>query len=73
MDLSFLQKNYIVVLLLAMLSLASTFILNLIFRHRDEFIYVKTLIISVICSFIAIYIHKFEAVVECIDINPVPF
>lgn len=73
MDLTFLQKNYIVVVALALLSLLSTFFLNLIFKHREEFIYLKTLIVGVICSFIAIYIHRYEAIVECIDINPVPF
>ena len=75
MELTFLQKNYNVVLLLAILAIVITFILNFILPQDEEYkTYLKTVFISIVCSSIVVYIHLYEhSLSEVIDLEPVPF
>lgn len=75
MELAFLQKNYSVVLLLAILAIVMTFTLNLILPQTDQYkSYVKTVLISIVVSSIVVYIHIYENnITEVINLDPVPF
>lgn len=74
MDVSFLQKNYILVVLSVVFSVILTFFLNLALPQKQEDrTYIKAIIVSGIVSAVMIYIHNLDTPVESISLEPVPF
>jgi hypothetical protein len=74
MDVSFLQKNYLVVLLSVFFSLFATFILNLALpQSNEQRSYVKSSLIAGLVSAAIVYIHSLDSVIETINQGPVPF
>jgi hypothetical protein len=74
MDIAFLQKNYLFVPLAILLSVILTFVLNLIFPQPEEKkSYMKTVVISLVISVLAVYIHALSPITESIIMDPVPF
>lgn len=74
MDVSFLQKNYILVLLSVLFAVILTFFLNLILPQKPEDrSYIKSILITGIVSGLIVYIHSLDTPVENIILEPVPF
>lgn len=74
MDVSFLQKNYILVIISIFFSIILTFFLNLVLPQKQEDrTYIKAILVSGIVSAIMIYIHNVESPIESINLEPVPF
>lgn len=74
MDITFLQKNYVLVVLSLILALAVTGITNMLMKQKDEQkTYVKVGITSVLVSGIIVYIHNLLPPIEEIITSSVPF
>lgn len=74
MDVSFLQKNYILVVISVVFSIILTFFLNLVLPQKQEDrTYIKSILVSGIVSSVMIYIHNLEIPIESINLEPVPF
>lgn len=74
MDITFLQKNYVLVILALLFSIFTTFIMNLIIKQKDEEkIYIKTGVSAVLISSIIVYIHTMIPPIEEIITSSVPF
>jgi hypothetical protein len=74
MDVSFLQKNYILVVVSVVFSVILTFFLNLALPQKQEDrTYIKSILVSGIVSAVMIYIHNLDIPVESISLEPVPF
>jgi hypothetical protein len=72
MDISFLQKNYFVVVLVVIFSMIYTTLVNLVTPDKKSD-YIKDIILSVIISGVMVYIHTLEIPIEDISLGPVPF
>ncbi len=74
MDVSFLQKNYLLVAVSIVFSVLLTFFLNLVLPQKQEDrSYIKSIIISGLISGLIVYIHNLDIPVESIILEPVPF
>lgn len=74
MDLSALQKNYLLVPLTILLSFVIIFILNIVNKQKDENkVYHKAAISSAITSALIVYVHTLYPVLEEIIATPAPF
>ena len=74
MDMTFLQKNYLLVALSVILSLIVTSITNLILSQEDESkSYIKSAIVAALVSGVAVYIHSMSPELEKILTEPPPF
>ena len=74
MDVTFLQKNYLVVFLSVILAFVVTVITNLMLKQTDESkSYVKTGIVAILVSGLVIYLHTLDGISEHIIMDPVPF
>jgi uncharacterized protein YacL len=74
MDISFLQKNYLLVFVAILLSLGLTAILNLVLtQNNQEKSYIKTAAVAGIITGIVIWIHNMESPIEPISLDPAPF
>lgn len=73
MDITFLQKNYLFVLLSLILALILTAVMNLGIGEKDRDSYIRTAIISVVISSLAVYIHTLVPTIEEIAVTPPPF
>ena len=74
MNLSVLQKNYMLVPLAILLSFIVVFVLNLINKQKDENkVYSKTAVSSAITAAAIVYIHNLYPVIEEIISTPAPF
>jgi hypothetical protein len=74
MELSFLQKNHLLILVSIVLSLVITFVTNLLLPQQEENkSYIKAAILAAIVSGLAVYIHLLTPELETIITEPVPF
>ena len=74
MDITFLQKNYVLVILSLVLAFVVTGITNMLMKQEDEKkTYVKVGITSVMISGIIVYIHNLLPPIEEIITSSVPF
>jgi uncharacterized membrane protein len=74
MDLSFLQKNYLLVILSILLTVFVIFISNLIAPQKDEEkVYKKAIISSLLVSIAIVYVHNMTPYIEEIISSPPPF
>lgn len=74
MNLSVLQKNYILVPLAVLLTFIIVFVLNLVNKQQDENkVYSKAMISTAITAAMIVYIHNLYPVLEEIISTPVPF
>lgn len=74
MDVAFLQKNYLLVALSVILSIVVTSITNLFLSQEDESkSYIKSAIVALLVSGVAVYIHSVNPDLEKILTEPVPF
>lgn len=74
MDLAFLQKNYLLVALSVILSIILTSITNFLLSQEDESkSYIKSAIVAILVSGLAVYIHSVNPELEKILTEPVPF
>jgi len=74
MDVSFLQKNYIVVLLSVLFALFYTFVMNLLLpESKQQNSYIKSVVLSGLLSSAIVYLHNLDPPVEVINLDPVPF
>ena len=74
MQLSILQKSYMLVPLAVLLSMAVVFVLNLVSKQKDEEkVYSKAAMVGAIVAGLIVYIHNLHPSLEEIISTPVPF
>lgn len=74
MQLSILQKSYMLIPLAVLLSMAMVFVLNLVSKQKDEEkVYSKAAIVGATVAALSVYIHNLHPPLEEIISTPVPF
>ena len=74
MQLSILQKSYMLVPLAVLLSLMVVFVLNLVNKQRDDDkVYPKAAMVSALVAGLIVYIHNLQPSLEEIISTPAPF
>jgi O-antigen/teichoic acid export membrane protein len=73
MDVSFLQKNYFVVVLAVLFSIFYSFVTNMLQQKKDDNVYIKNVILSALISGAIVYIHTLDIPLEDISVGPAPF
>lgn len=69
-----LQKSYLLVVIAIIMSIAITFVLNIMLPQKDEKkTYTKAIVISGIIATALVYIHTIIPRIEEIITTPVPF